>query len=68
MNEPILRSWWVFALRGVIAILFAVMAVTWPGLTLLALTALFAACRAVVGTNPFMNPLIPCSRAMIAEP
>lgn len=43
MNEPILRSWWVFALRGVIAILFAVMAVTWPGLTLLALTALFAA-------------------------
>lgn len=43
MNESILRSWWVFALRGVIAILFAVMAVTWPGLTLLALTALFAA-------------------------
>lgn len=43
MNESVLRSWWVFALRGVIAILFAAMAVTWPGLTLLALTALFAA-------------------------
>jgi len=43
MNEPVLRSWWIFALRGVIAILFAVMALMWPGLTLLALTGLFAA-------------------------
>lgn len=43
MNEAVLRSWWVFALRGVISILFAVMALIWPGLTLLVLTALFAA-------------------------
>jgi uncharacterized membrane protein HdeD (DUF308 family) len=43
MNETLLRSWWIPALRGVIAIAFGVLALMWPGLTLLALVSLFAA-------------------------
>jgi uncharacterized membrane protein HdeD (DUF308 family) len=43
MNNFYLRSWWVPALRGIFGILFGVLALMWPGLTLLTLVALFAA-------------------------
>ncbi len=43
MNELLARSWWMLAVLGVIAMLFAVLALVWPGLTLLSLVALFAA-------------------------
>lgn len=42
MNSFYVRSWWVAALRGVLGILFGVLALMWPGLTLLTLVALFA--------------------------
>src|SRR6185312_14162902 len=45
MFTPILdlvsRHWWMLALRGVAAIVFAVFAYFWPGLTLFALVILF---------------------------
>jgi uncharacterized membrane protein HdeD (DUF308 family) len=43
MNELISRSWWMLAWLGVIAMLFAILALVWPDLTLLTLDALFAA-------------------------
>ena len=36
------RNWWVFALRGAIAILFGILAWVWPGITLEALILVFA--------------------------
>jgi uncharacterized membrane protein HdeD (DUF308 family) len=37
------REWWVPALHGVAALLFGVLALVWPEITLLALTVLFGA-------------------------
>jgi len=37
------RDWWVFAIRGVVAILFGVLAFAWPELTLMVLVTLFGA-------------------------
>jgi uncharacterized membrane protein HdeD (DUF308 family) len=43
------RNWWVLALRGVFAIIFGVLAILWPGITLLALIMLFGAYALVDG-------------------
>ena len=42
-------SWWVLALRGAGALIFGVLALVWPGITLLFLVALFAAYALVSG-------------------
>ncbi|HEX4585985.1 MAG TPA: DUF308 domain-containing protein [Burkholderiaceae bacterium] len=42
MRELVARSWWMFAWRGALALLFGVLAAMWPGLTLLWLVAMFA--------------------------
>lgn len=43
MNDTLMRSWWMLAVRGVIAMAFGILAVLFPGLTLGWLVALFAA-------------------------
>lgn len=43
MNDSLLSSWWLLALRGVLAIVFGVLAALWPGNTLAVLVAIFAA-------------------------
>lgn len=43
------RNWWIFVLRGVLAVLFGIVAWIWPGLTVAALVILFGAYAFVNG-------------------
>ncbi len=43
------KHWWVFLVRGLLAILFGAMAFAWPGLTLVTLVLLFGAWALVSG-------------------
>ena len=48
--KPMLsRSWWMLALRGVLALLFGVLALLLPGPTVLSLVLLFAAYALLAG-------------------
>jgi len=49
MLTQLSRNWWAVALRGVVAILFGVMALVWPGRTLELLVLLFGAYALVDG-------------------
>ena len=49
MLETLARNWWIFAVRGIAAIIFGVLAFAWPGITLVVLVALFAAYAIVDG-------------------
>ena len=49
MNMVLARNWWALALRGVLAIVFGVLAFVNPGLTLGALVLLFGAYSLVDG-------------------
>src|SRR5262249_8643579 len=52
MSDPInelLGNWWLILVRGVVAILFAVLAFVWPGITLTVLVYLFGAYAIVDG-------------------
>ncbi|GAB3482432.1 HdeD family acid-resistance protein [Nocardiopsis coralliicola] len=49
MIEYMSRYWWVVTVRGVIAVLFGLIAVFWPGVTAVALAVLFGAWALVDG-------------------
>ncbi|HEY3259665.1 MAG TPA: HdeD family acid-resistance protein [Pseudonocardiaceae bacterium] len=49
MLDSLARYWWMVALRGAVAVLFGLMALIWPSLTLLALIILFGAYSLVDG-------------------
>lgn len=45
----LVRSWWILALRGAFALLFGILALAVPGVTLLSLLALFSAYALLAG-------------------
>src|SRR6267142_5495500 len=47
--ETLLRNWWLFTLRGVLAIVFGCIALIFPGPTMLSLVILFSAYMLVDG-------------------
>ena len=51
------QYWWVLLLRGILAVLFGVVAFSWPGLTLATLVLLFAAYAFVAGVFDIVNAI-----------
>lgn len=49
MNELLARSWGLLVFRGVVGVLFGIMAMVWPGMTVLALVILWGAYAIVDG-------------------
>jgi uncharacterized membrane protein HdeD (DUF308 family) len=49
MNDLMQRSWWVLAIRGAAALIFGILAIAWPDITLLVLVAFFAAYAFITG-------------------
>lgn len=49
MPDPLTTTWWVLLIRGALAIIFGIVALVWPGITILALVILFGAFAIVNG-------------------
>ena len=58
MERLLSSSWWVLALQGAAALVFGVLALIWPGLTLVVLVALFAAYALVTGVAAIVGALM----------
>ncbi len=49
MIDLLTRNWWLYAVRGVAAVIFGLLALIWPGQTMLALVLVFGAYALVDG-------------------
>jgi uncharacterized membrane protein HdeD (DUF308 family) len=57
MRQVLSRAWWMLALHGAAALLFGILALAWPGVTLIFLVALFAAYIIVSGIAGLVGAL-----------
>ncbi len=62
MLELLAKNWWTFTLRGIAAIVFGILALLWPGITLLALIILFGAYAIVDGVLAIIAAIAPRQR------
>jgi uncharacterized membrane protein HdeD (DUF308 family) len=58
MSEQLSRTWWVWALRGVAAIIFGLLAIFYPGATLSSLVMLFGIYALVDGAIAVYHSLV----------
>jgi uncharacterized membrane protein HdeD (DUF308 family) len=49
LEHALARTWWVYGLRGIVAISLGVLALMWPGITQLGLVGMFAVYALVTG-------------------
>ena len=45
------KNWWLFLVRGIAAIVFGILAIVWPGITLLTLVFFFGAYALINGIS-----------------
>ena len=57
MRQLLARSWWMLALHGAAAVIFGVLALAWPAVTLLFVVALFAAYAILSGGAAIVSAL-----------
>jgi uncharacterized membrane protein HdeD (DUF308 family) len=57
LSELLSRYWWVLLLRGLLAILFGILAFAWPGVTLASLVLLFGVYALVDGVSAVVSAL-----------
>jgi len=57
MLRLLARNWWVLVLRGLLAVIFGVLALVWPGATIRVLVVLFGAYAIVDGLVSFFSAL-----------
>jgi uncharacterized membrane protein HdeD (DUF308 family) len=51
MLEMLARRWWMFAIRGALAVLFGLLAIVWPEITVLAMVLLWGAYTLIDGVT-----------------
>ena len=52
MTSTLIQNWWAFVLRGILAIVFGLIALILPGVTILSLVLVFAAMRLRTASAP----------------
>jgi len=57
MDELLSKSWWMLALRGAVALIFGILTLAWPGITLHVLAELFAAFALLAGVSVLAGAL-----------
>lgn len=55
LARHVANHWWLFVIRGVMAVIFGIIALAWPGITVLALVTIFGAYAIVDGFFSFVQ-------------